>query len=279
MNSAVSRRTRWHLPLTLAAVVVVTQVGCTTGPDPRRLRLPPPPSEALRSQLGRVRLSEGSAQTEALLAGPARGGREGAARGAARGAAIGAEWGGGGGGPYPSPIFIFSIPAGALVGAVVGAARAEPAAEFDAKAQALQAAVEELQVRQTLHRYVGDRLQELTATSGSRAMLEEPASTIIEVVVEQVGLADETQPDELQPINPPLSFVLTERTRLVRASDGAELYGHRLTYRGRPRPFADWFVHNSINAMPLREEAERACRELAERLVDEVFLRYLPSAD
>lgn len=157
------------------------------------------------------------------------------------------------------------------MGAVVGAARAEPAAKVEEQEKAFKAVMEELKVPETYRRCVGDRLQELTSTPGSRVMFEEPASTILDVVVEQVGLVGE---DVL--INPPLSFVLTERTRLIRASDGTELYGHWLTYRGRPRPLEDWFVQNS---MLLREETERACRELAERLVDEVFLLYLLGAE
>jgi hypothetical protein len=165
---------------------------------------------------------------------------------------------------------LFLIPPAALVGAVVGAARAEPAAKVEEQEKAFKAAMEELKVSETFHRCVGDRLRELTSAPGSRVMFEEPTSTILEVVVEQLGLAGGER------INPPLSFVLTERTRLIRASDGTELYGHWLTYRGRPRPLEDWFVQDS---MLLREETERACRELAERLVDEVFLLYLPGAE
>ncbi|VUZ86200.1 hypothetical protein MELA_02597 [Candidatus Methylomirabilis lanthanidiphila] len=175
-----------------------------------------------------------------------------------------------GGDPFA---FLF-VPPAALMGTVVGAVRAMPAAEFDAKAQALRTAMEELKVPETFRRCVADRLQELTSTPGSRVMFEEPASTTLEVIVEQVGLTG-----AVEPINPPLSFVLTERTRLIRVSDGAELYGHWLTYRGRLRSLEEWFVQNSINSMLLREEADRACRELAERLVDEVFLLYRPGTE
>lgn len=271
----VGRRTQRYLWFALTAVVAANS-GCVTGaPEllyPQQQHLPPPPSEELRSQLGRLRLSEGNTQMETLLTGPPRGGGEGAARGAKLGAKFVLQSGG-------DPGVLFVLPVAALVGAVVGATRAEPAAQLDAKAGAFKAAIEELKVPQTFHRCVADRLQELTSTPGNRVIFEEPASTILEVVVERVGLADETQPSELQVINPPLSFVYTERTRLIRASDGAELYGHWLSYRGRPRPLGDWFVKNSINSMLLRQETERACRELAERLVDEVFLRYLPGAE
>lgn len=259
-----------HLSLALAAVVVVVQTGCATGVkvDPRRLRLPPPPSEESRSQLGRMRLSEGGTQAKVLFTGPAKGGGEGAARGAAIGAGSVLSIPCGGPGCI---LLLFAAPPAALVGAVVGAARAEPAAKVEEQEKAFKAAMEELKVSETFHRCVGDRLRELTPAPGSRVMFEEPASTILEVVVEQVRLAA----GELG-IKPPLSFVLTERTRLIRASDGTELYGHWLTYRGRPQPLEDWFVQNS---MLLREETERACRELAERLVDEVFLLYLLGAE
>lgn len=122
VNSALGRRTRLCLSLALAAVVVVIQTGCATGVkvDPRRLRLPPPPSEESRSQLGRMRLSEGGTQAEVLFTGPAKGGGEGAARGAKLGAAIAS---------FQNPLFFLFAPPAALVGAVVGAARAEPAAQ------------------------------------------------------------------------------------------------------------------------------------------------------
>ena len=201
-----------------------------------------------------------------LFTGPAKGAGEGAARGAARGAwAVCVGLG----------CLLLSPPA-ALIGAVVGAARAESAAEVEAKGKALKAAMEELKVPETLRRCAGDRLREQMATPGSRVLLGEPASTILDVVVEQFGLTAAQPPGERMLINPPLRLVLTERTRLIRAADGTELYGHWLTYRGRPRPLEDWVAQNP---MLLREEAERACRELAERLVDEVFLLYLPGAE
>jgi hypothetical protein len=98
---------------------------------------------------------------------------------------------------------------------------------------------------------------------------DEPVSTILEVEVVQIGLDGPWQEE----LNPSLSFVLTERTRLIRASDDTKLYGHRLTYRGQPRPLDDWVSQNGAR---LRKEAARACRELAEWLVDEVFFLYLP---
>ncbi len=268
MKNPFGRKARLHLSLALIAVVVITHSGCAIGDTMRRLYLPPPPSEDLRSQLGRVRLSDGGMQTAVLFTAPAKG----AGAGMARGAGLGPLYtigGGALGGGYGVGLGILLAPVGALVGAVVGAASAEPAAKVEEKEAAFRVAMEELKVPETFRRCVTDRLPERTSTPGGRVSSDEPASTILEVDVEQVGLDG----FGLE-INPSLRFVLTERTRLIRASDGTELYGHWLTYRGQFRPLDDWV---SQNAARLREEAARACRELAERLVDEVFLVYLPS--
>jgi hypothetical protein len=250
-------------------VVAITHSGCGTGDKLRRLYLPPPPSEDMRSHLGRVRLSEGGMKTAVLFTAPAKGAGAGMARGAGLGALYPIAGGGYYGGGYGVVLGILLAPVGALVGAVVGAASAEPAAKVEEKETALRVAMEELKVPETFRRCVTDRLPERTSTPGGRVSSDEPASTILEVDVEQFGLDGWGLE-----INPLLRFVLTERTRLIRASDGTELYGHWLTYRGQPRPLDDWV---SQNAARLREEAARACRELAERLVDEVFLVYLPS--
>ena len=90
--------------------------------------------------------------------------------------------------------------------------------------------------------------------------------TVLEVSVLKFGL-------EGNGINPPLALTMTERTRLIRAADGKVLYDHRLTYSGAKRKLVDW---STDNAQPLREELERCCRRLAERIIEETFLLYVP---
>jgi hypothetical protein len=217
-----------------------------------------------------VRLSEGDTQTAVVFTAPAKGVGEGAARGAGLGAGSTVVGGAAAAGPYGLILGILLVPVGALVGTVVGAASAEPAAKVNEKERALKIAMEELKVPETFRRCVADALREQTSTPEGRVSSEQSPSTVLEVVVEEFGLAGPWL------INPPLSFVLTARTRLIRASDGTELYGHWLTYRGRAQPLDDWALRNP--AM-LREESERACRDLAERVVDEVFLLYLPGRE
>ncbi len=91
--------------------------------------------------------------------------------------------------------------------------------------------------------------------------------TVLEVSVLKFGLEGKGF------FNPPLALTMTERTRLIRAADGKVLYDHRLTYSGAKRKFVDW---STDNAQPLREELERCCRRLAERIIEETFLLYVP---
>jgi hypothetical protein len=251
----------------LVAAAVVIQSGCVLA-DPRHQLRPPPPSEGLRAQLGRVALSAGPSETAAVLEGPARE----AGQGAARGALFGAAWttyGGAHLGGWGAFVGILLAPVGALVGAVVGADRAESAAKVEQQETLLTGSLQELQVPEALRGCIADRLREERSTPAERGGSEEP-TTILEVTVERVGLQAPVG------IKPPLTFVLTERTRLLRASDGTELYVHWLTYRGRTRPIEAWLAENS--AM-LREDVGRACRVLAEEIVDEVFLLYLPGSE
>jgi len=121
VNHPFGRRARLHVTLALLAVVVITHSGCVTPFDPPRLRLPPPPSEDLRSQLGKVRLSEGRMQTAVLFTAPAKGALEGAARGAGLGALATIVAGGASLTPHGVVGGFLLAPVGALVGTVVGA--------------------------------------------------------------------------------------------------------------------------------------------------------------
>lgn len=267
---SIGSRARLHRSSAFAfvAAVVLTQSGCMSVVDARRQHLPPPPSERLRSELGTVRLSDVRTEDSTVVfSGPAKGAGEGAARGAGMGGVATIAVGAAGGG-YGVIAGIFLAPVGAVVGAVAGAVSAESAATIEAKERPLRAAMQDLRFPETFHACVADSLRERNPAPDGPARAHEPASTVLEVLVERFGL------EGLGGINPPLSFILTERTRLIRASDGVELYGHWLTYRGRPRSLDEWV---SESPYVLRQEAARACRDVAERLTEEVFFLYLPS--
>jgi len=259
------------LAFVLAVTILIAHSGCTTAVavDPRRFRLPPPPSEATRSQFGVVRISAGSSAADLKFVGPAKGAGEGAMRGSMLGGlgpiVLGAQLGPGG-----VMAGILLAPVGAVVGAVAGAVRAEPTATVEEKEAAVRKTLGELKIQEE---FLGCVTRALRAASPQIAVADsgtESPSTILEVAIEMFGL------DAGCCINPPLTYVVAEHTRLIRGSDGAELYSHWLTYRGRTRPLDEWVAQDGTL---LKEEAGRVCISLAEWLVDEVFLLYLPTEE
>ncbi len=256
--------------LALLVGALIAHVGCARTADLSGPSLPRPPSEDLRSRLGEVRVTAGSSDPAWVFTAPAKGAVSGALRGAGLGAAGTIGVGLATLNPYGAAAGIVLAPLGAVVGAVAGAASAEPAARVEEKETALKKAMEELKFQKVISDCVATALREQIGQAAVAAAPAESASTILEVTVEKFGL------DGPWRINPPLTFVMSEHTRLIRVSDDAGLYSHLLTYRGRTRPLDDWVAEGSAK---LREEAGRACRDLAERLVDEVFLLYLLSEE
>ena len=255
----------------LVAAGATVHSGCA---DQRLVSLPPPPSEQMRSELGAVKVTAGSSDAAMVFVAPAEGAGGGAMRGAWLGfssvAGVGVGIAGAGG---ASPLgaagaaVIVTAPLAAVMGAVAGAFAAEPAEKVPEKV--ITRTLMELRIQEQVRGCVVSALREESPATAVTASEGEPASTRLEVSVEKFGLEDHWS----RGLNPPLRFVMTERTRLVRASDGTELYVHWLTWRGQFHPLDDWAAQE---ATLLKEEAARACRSLAESLVDEVFLLYLP---
>ena len=256
------------LALMLAVAVLIAHSGCASRMDPRHVRLPPPPTEAQRAQLGTVTIMAGPAGTVPIFTAPAKGAGAGALRGAGLGSGLTIA-GGAVAGPYGVLLGILLAPVGAVVGSVVGAANAESAAQVEEKEAAIRKTMEELKIQETFRGCVMSAIHEQSPHTVLVPQESHDASTILEITVEKFGL------DAPWSIDPPLIFVMTAHTRLVRASDGTEMYGDWLSYHGRPHPLGDWVAEEGAL---LREEAGRACSSLAERLVDEVFLLYLPGA-
>ncbi len=71
----------------------------------------------------------------------------------------------------------------------------------------------------------------------------------------------------------PHKLAINGSTRLIRAADNMELCSHLFVTTGQEFPFDEWLAED---AAKLRKEVERNCHELAERIVEEMFLLNLP---
>jgi hypothetical protein len=100
-----------------------------------------------------------------------------------------------------------------------------------------------------------------------RAATDQGVESVLEVAVKEWGLYGPWS------INPPLTFVMTLDARLIRASDKAELHGLLLIYHGSALRFDEWAADNAAH---LEQQLELANEELAEKVVDEFFLLYMP---
>jgi hypothetical protein len=68
-----------------------------------------------------------------------------------------------------------------------------------------------------------------------------------------------------------LIFYMTVRVRLIQQVTKKELYAGQIEYLGRTMPLTDWGAND---AQRLREQFDLASHELAEKIVDTIFLLY-----
>ena len=101
--------------------------------------------------------------------------------------------------------------------------------------------------------------------------------TVIEVTLQRVDLQSRTPTRvggesiwsiSAADLNPYLTLVVTARTRVLKTTDGTELYGHTRDYIGRGATFIDWGAND---AQLLREGLEQLLREMAGEIIVQVF--------
>jgi hypothetical protein len=95
-------------------------------------------------------------------------------------------------------------------------------------------------------------------------LADQGIDTVLETAVLRFGLSGD------QGMNPPLVFFMSLYVRLVRTSDGSVLYMERFGYSGKERKFTEWAFEN---AKPFREEFSRCYENLAEQVVNAIFVR------
>lgn len=239
----------------LSAIPSETLSGTTKQTGPPLLLLPP--SEELRSQMGKIRISDRRVQPELEFSKPV-----GAVEGALKGAGFGL-------GISPllilNPFYIAMVPAVPIISTVRGVQKSLPEAKVKEFEQTFRATIQELNVPHILRQQVADRIQalhlsEITGDSDPSAPIN------LDVVVNKVRLYHDFFLD-------PYIFAFTGSTRLLRATDGEELYSHAFVITGQELALEEWLAGD---AAKLRQEVDRCCHELADLIVEEVFLLYLP---
>ena len=163
-----SRRKRYTVTFPTSRFVVLVLVaslasvhsGCASAPP----RMPPPPTEQLRAQLGSVAVVTGSSDAAMVFKGPATGGLEGAWRGMRIGFVdpilVGAKLSGPGSGAIPFLAGVGLAPVGALMGGVVGAVAAQPKAKMEEKGAVIRTALNELKIQEAFSGCASSALRE-----------------------------------------------------------------------------------------------------------------------
>ncbi len=260
--------------------LLIGEVGCA-----HKYQLPP--SEDLRSKLGTVGIvfvktipeSNFNTFAKGRLTGAGKGAAGGAAGGAALGIAISIA-----AGPFGVLLSPFLVGGGAAIGGVTGGvagtAGSVSASEAEHIETAINNALSALRIQETMaghllgaskalvdYRFYPEPVL-LAKASDYGFLKEKGVDTALEVIVESVGFEGGNGND------PAIALFMNIGERLVRISDGEVLYENKIIYRSAKRKFSLW---SKNDAKVLSEEFDRAYQGLAEKVVEETFLRYDPS--
>lgn len=258
--------------------LLILQLGCAWSGE-----LPPPPSEELRTHLGTIGVVSVQFMPEVEILTPARGWVRGGARGALdyTGQLLDMT------GPQAGVIACALSPFSALAGFIAGARKAPPAAEVEMTEEKLSkyvhASIEMqekmraqlLQVAKAQTHYAFVVLEDQgPATPNERFGYDSLADRGIDTVIE-IGVVNFGLKGRRFEINPLLKFFMTLRTRLIRIADGKVVYDATLRYESvEYHKFVVWAANE---AQVFKDEFGPCYPTLAKKIVEEVFLLYLPS--
>lgn len=175
--------------------------------------------------------------------------------------------------------------AGALIGGVVGATKGESSKKMKETKNTLNKALPEFNIQEkiveeflkiaherTRHHFISlDHKGPATPDEkvNYHFLINEGIDTALEISPLKFGLVGK----EIN-VNPPLSFQMKIRARLVRVIDSTELYAHIFKYESGHKKFIDW---SADNGQPFKEEFNQGIQTLASDIVDDIFLKYFPT--
>lgn len=261
--------------------------GCTHVEHPR-VQLP---SKETRASFGTVGVVSPCTEFKGDFGAPTSGKGAGAAKGAGMGAAVGflAPAAGAAGGNNPSQavlgaaLGVVLFPVFAIGGTIYGVAAAWPKETIKEAEDSIGDVLKTVDIQQEMRDGVFKVASEMTSCNvvpiiASFAESPPPAGEYVSyrdlkasgldtaLVVEVTGFRFSGTG---LAIDPPLSVNLEVKARLVRCSDGKELYANTFTYSGQLKTYLEWA---GDEAKPFREEISRACELLSHQIVKEALL-------
>jgi hypothetical protein len=171
----------------------------------------------------------------------------------------------------------------ALIGGVVGAVTAESSKKIKETEKTLNDLIVELRIQEAMREEFVSVFRRHTRDSfyfiqgkGPNApdeeisyafLAKEGIDTVLELSVLRVGLWGESG------LNPPLTFFMTVRAKVIRVKDSSIIYSHTFRYEGTDQEFTHWA---SDNGQSFREELKQCYLTLANDIVGKLFLGISP---
>lgn len=256
--------------------------GCAA--KPQIYDMPPEELKAIRSDIHTVGVWSRDSEAETEVDLPAKGSGQGFVRGAAMGATTTVIVFFLAPVPLSNPTGIILAPLGALIGSFYGAAKAMPSKEVDAAERLLNQSAQELRKLKLRDRFLdevvetGNRRTDLAfmnlTDDGLVISVEEDGheetqlecDAILDIRVEKTGL------DAPYSVDPPIELFVQVRARLIRNTDGRELFDEVFFCRSDvDKKFKEWTLDDGL---AFREEFKGCGSEMAEKIIEEFFLVY-----
>jgi hypothetical protein len=266
MNGVTSRFSR----AVIGMLGLLVAVGCAHRPPiPSKLELGP------RTEFGTVAVAAHATKDPRRLSGPMTRG-EGAAWRAFEYSATAIYVGAGAGAGGGLFLALFTLPVTVTVGGVVGAIQGTSASAV----QTARAPVERALLEADVPRKLRDRVVALGAERTSETLvavaaedrgvdsmpLSGAARTLLELRLVEVRLV-RPQPGDMQK-DPPLTFGVKVRLRLIGLADGRELFARDVDSAETTRVFSSWIEDD---AREFRAALAEAIEAIAVRIVEEVL--------
>ncbi len=254
--------------------------------------VPKPPSEEMRAQFGTIGIVPASSAPKIQFRPDfAKGRLSGAGKGAGIGTGAGALYGlsiiargGSCGGQACAAVAVIAAAsaavgavAGGVVGGIEGAVNAVPKAEAKKIEATIKNGFDGIGIQKTMASIVLKNCSELPdhtfillgkddfmiSTQYDFSLLREKGiNTILELNVKEGGFK------EGKGKNPLIALFMKVHTRLIRTTDGKEIYSREFEYKSQKHHSADWL---NSDAQLLREEINNCFKELPRQIVEELF--------